>query len=302
MSKKKKKKSALPPGRPKKVDAPLIPWEDIDHILVCGEEIVNEYGNKVVYYPSYRELGERFNVAHSLIARYSRHHNCILRRKDTKIRTRALAEGQVIARRAADLSVTMDDALRIIDLAIIRFGEALEEGRARVDSVADLNTLLRLKQLLLGQADSRKAIQHEINLDTLQQRHRQWLKERQLIPAEDDESAQIAVKNNCTKLNTLNDENHSENPPLDSEIIEHCSIIEDAETIENHTEIPPTRPFEIEHRELPVQLRSINSDATNSDATGGGSEAEDPEAVESGEMPIFEAEFTPVKGDDDVND
>lgn len=164
------------PGRPRRADAPKVPWEEVERLLVTGEEVENENGFIVVHYPSYRDLGVRYGVAPSLIAGFSQRHNCLRRRKDTKIRAQALAESLVIERRAADLAVTTEDALRIIDMGIIEFGKALEEGRARVDTVADLNTLLRLKQLLLGDADSRQEVVHGISLEDLQQKHAEMLR------------------------------------------------------------------------------------------------------------------------------
>ncbi|MCP4674547.1 MAG: hypothetical protein GY854_03320 [Deltaproteobacteria bacterium] len=164
------------PGRPKKSDSPLVPWKEVDELLVMGDEVVTENGDKVVHYPTYRELADKYGVAASLIASYSRRHACLHRRNDAEARVRAFAESQIMERRAAELAVSNEDALKIIDMGILEFGKALEEGRARVDTVADLNTLLRLKQLLLGAADSRQEVMHGLSLEDLQKKHNQMLR------------------------------------------------------------------------------------------------------------------------------
>ncbi len=170
------KKTGRKPGRPKKADAPVVPWAKIDTLLVMGEEVVDENGDTIVHYPSYREVAEQFGVAPSLIASYAKRRACMRRRKDAEARTRALAESEIIERRASDLAISTEDQLRIVDRGIIEFGKALDEGRARIDTVGDLNSLLRLKQLLLGNADTRQEVVHGLSLEDLQKKHQAMLR------------------------------------------------------------------------------------------------------------------------------
>jgi len=65
--------------------------------------------------------------------------------------------------------------VRIIDRFVLQFDEALKEGRVRCDNPADLNTMLRLKALLLGDADSRQETLGGLTLEDVQQRHKAML-------------------------------------------------------------------------------------------------------------------------------
>jgi hypothetical protein len=66
--------------------------------------------------------------------------------------------------------------VHVIDTYVLAFFQALEENRVRCDNPSDLNTLLRLKQLLIGGADSRQEVSQAISLETLQLRHRDVLR------------------------------------------------------------------------------------------------------------------------------
>jgi hypothetical protein len=59
----------------------------------------------------------------------------------------------------------------ILDTYLEKFRCAVDDGRVRVDSIADFNTALRLKQFLLGGADSRQEVAGGLTLEVLQARH-----------------------------------------------------------------------------------------------------------------------------------
>ena len=64
-----------------------------------------------------------------------------------------------------------DELLAMIDDFLLKFEEALKEGRVRTDSAADVNTLVRLKQFIQGGADSRQEVRSILSLEALQERY-----------------------------------------------------------------------------------------------------------------------------------
>jgi len=135
-------------GRPRKSDGPRLPHEQVDRLLVFGESENSRGGAEPrVRFPSYRALARRFGVSHSIIADYSKKHDCLRRR------VRGQTCGMCVAEGIVDVpSGTMgrDDAIRIIDACLSGFGKAVTEGRVRMDSAADFDTMLRLKEFIRG--------------------------------------------------------------------------------------------------------------------------------------------------------
>ncbi|WP_426747401.1 AT hook motif domain protein [Myxococcus faecalis] len=68
-------------GRPTKAEGPRLPHDEVDRLLVEGEEVPTTRGRVKRRFPSLRELAERFGVAHSAVARYAQQHDCLGRRK-----------------------------------------------------------------------------------------------------------------------------------------------------------------------------------------------------------------------------
>jgi len=159
------------PGRPRKAEVPDVPQDELDRLLVFGETQRLEDGSSTTRFPSHRELAERFRVVPSVIASYAKHHNCLRRREEAASRVAFEVEQRLVDARAAAIVVTKEDALRIIDRYLLQFEQALEDGRVRSDNPTDFNTMLRLKELIQGGADSRKEIQVTLSLDKLQERY-----------------------------------------------------------------------------------------------------------------------------------
>jgi len=169
--------SGNPIGRPRKGEGPRLPYEEIDRILVFGEVVACDDGkNTTVVYPSYRDLGRRYGVSHSLIADYAKKHNCMRRREVTQARIEEKTDQKLIEMRAQSLAMSKDDELRIIDTYLAGFEKALSEGRVRFDNPADFNTMVRLKEFVQGGADSRQEVHAVLSLEELQVRHRRMMK------------------------------------------------------------------------------------------------------------------------------
>ena len=163
-------------GRPIKGEAPRVPYDELDRILVYGEVVPCKDGKSTtVRYPTYRELGQRYGVCNSLIARYARIHNCMRRRKQAKARIAIESDKKLVELRSTAIALSRDDELRIIDSYLVGFEKALAEERVRFDNPSDFNTMVRLKQFIQGGADSRQEIHAELSLADLQARHRRML-------------------------------------------------------------------------------------------------------------------------------
>jgi len=165
------------PGRPRKAEAPLIPFEELDRLLVFGEVKQLEDGSSTTVYPTHRALAERYGVVPSVIAAYAKSHNCARRRQEAITRIAVRTDEKLIEARASALAVTKDDTVRMIDGYLLNYEKALVEGRVRFDNPTDFNTMVRLKEYVLGGADSRQEIHAALSLESLQQRHARMLRE-----------------------------------------------------------------------------------------------------------------------------
>ena len=160
-------------GRPRKGDAPLIDYEQLDKLLVHGELTPTSDGSGVTtVFPTYRQLGERFGVSSSVITEYAKKHNTMARRERARLRTQLRIEEKMVEARAEAVAVTKERELQIIDAYLAGFEKAITEGRVRFDNPTDYNTMARLKEFLLGGADSRPEVNATLSLDVLQTRHR----------------------------------------------------------------------------------------------------------------------------------
>lgn len=165
------------PGRPRKAEAPLISYEELDRLLVFGEVQVLEDGTHTTVYPTYRALAERFGVAASVIASYAKSRNCLKRREQTATRVAVRTEEKLIDLRAEALAVGEDRLVAMIDDFLLKFEAALKEGRVRADNPTDVNTLARLKAFIMGGADSRHEIRAVLSLEALQERYTRMMRE-----------------------------------------------------------------------------------------------------------------------------
>jgi hypothetical protein len=161
-------------GRPSKAEGPRVPYDQVDQLLVHGELVELEDGSETVVFPTYREIADRFGVSTSVIADYAKRHNVKQRRKGARETVEHRVEEKLLEIRANAIAITRDDQLRIVDRYILKFARAIEEDRVRLDSMSDLNIAMRLKEFLLGNAESRSETHtFVLKLDELQERHRE---------------------------------------------------------------------------------------------------------------------------------
>jgi hypothetical protein len=164
-------------GRPAKGDGPKVNYQELDRLLVLGE-LANppDGGEPAVFFPSYRELAKRYGVSHSVVADYAKKHDCLRRRERAQERLLAKTEEKLLELRAEAIAFSKGDAVATIDSYLAHFREAVADGRVRVDNPTDFNTMLRLKEFILGGADSRQEVHAALSLEDLQARHREMLK------------------------------------------------------------------------------------------------------------------------------
>jgi hypothetical protein len=170
-------------GRPAKGDEPPYNVEELDRLLVHGEHVEVDKGEIKVVYPTFRELALRYGCSLSTISDYAKAHNTARRRKAAGDRLRILSDAKLTELRADAVAITRDDEIRIIDTFIAQFEKALAEGRVRCDNIADFNTALRLKQLLMGDADSRSELNVTVSLQALQARHLESMRRVEVVHA-----------------------------------------------------------------------------------------------------------------------
>ncbi|MDP1826636.1 MAG: AT hook motif domain protein [Archangium sp.] len=165
------------PGRPRKAEAPLVPYEEVDRLLVYGEATVLETGATTTLYPTHRQLALRYGVSPSVIASYAKSHNCVRRREQAAARVAKRTEDKLVELRSEAIAVGEDRLVQMIDNFLLSFEKALEEGRVRSDNPTDVNTLARLKVFILGGADSRQEVRTMLSLESLQERHARMLRD-----------------------------------------------------------------------------------------------------------------------------
>jgi hypothetical protein len=166
------------PGRPRKAEAPLVPYEEVDRLLVYGEATMLETGAAATVYPTHRQLAERYGVSPSIIAGYAQSRNCRQRREQAAARMAKRTEDKLVELRSEAIAVGESRLVQMIDTFLLNFEKALEEGRVRSDNPTDVNTLARLKVFILGGADSRQEVRTMLSLESLQERHARMMREQ----------------------------------------------------------------------------------------------------------------------------
>ena len=160
-------------GRPKPGRRPKVDYRQVDKLLVSGEQDPGD--KKLLVYPSYAELAERYGVSKSTIAQYASRHNCTHRRKNLINELQAKLEQKLIEIRTDPRALAIGEVVGIIDAYVRLFAQRVHSGEIRADNPADVDRLLRLKEFLLGNADSRTEVTGHISLEAIQTRHKQTL-------------------------------------------------------------------------------------------------------------------------------
>ena len=159
-------------GRPSKSGNPKVPWGEVDELLVHGEK--NETGE--IRYPSFRDLAKRFQISHSSVSRYSRHHNCLERREKAKKAKQVMTDFKLNELRADETALKRDDLIRAVERFLLQFEKAIIENRVRCDNPTDYNTMVRLREFLLGNAEADTGTVAGITLEQIEERYKEMQK------------------------------------------------------------------------------------------------------------------------------
>jgi hypothetical protein len=81
--------------------------------------------------------------------------------------------------RAEAVAIGKEEVVAMIDTYLLKFKQALQEGRVRSDNPTDVNTLVRLKEFVMGGADSRQDLRAVLSLESLQQRYARAMRSQQ---------------------------------------------------------------------------------------------------------------------------
>ncbi len=168
-------------GRPKRGSEPSIPWKTVERLLVYGERVADaRSGRRILKYPSYRELGRRYGVCGATIVNYAREHNCLKRRKEFLGKEEEKYHDKLAEALAEARALDATDVIQVIDGYLRKFAEALERDEIRVFTAADFNTMARLREFLLGHADSRREVNGTLTLRAVQERHHRFGSDRKV--------------------------------------------------------------------------------------------------------------------------
>lgn len=148
---------------------------ELERLLVCGEEIVNEQGQTTIQYPSCRILAQRFGVSHTTVSKFAKDYDCLNRRELNRAKLQARIEQKLTERHADAITNARTGTLSIIDAFLNGFSEALNSKQVRMENVSDFNMMVRLREFLTGGVDQRAELQGQVSLETLQARYQRWL-------------------------------------------------------------------------------------------------------------------------------
>jgi hypothetical protein len=156
-------------GRPKGRHDPDINWEAIEADYVWGETISKRAdGTYVRKYPTLVQIGDKHGISKSLVHYYAKKQGWEDRRLRAISTTKEEFDKEMSKSRARETV----EAMEVLDEWLREFAENVRLKKVRADSIGDLNTVVRLKQFLKGEADSRSEQKVVVSLETLQTRHR----------------------------------------------------------------------------------------------------------------------------------
>jgi hypothetical protein len=130
------------------------------------------------------ELAKKYGISTTEVRRYSKARDCIRRRKKAQKQILARVDEKFIERRAHVKTITKEKVVEIIDRFIQQFEKDLMNGRVNTTNPTDLNTMVRLREFVLGGADSRGEVAYNLSLERLQERYAKHLESQGELPQE----------------------------------------------------------------------------------------------------------------------
>jgi hypothetical protein len=147
----------------------------LDRLLVEGEMVQDNDGKPMRVYPMSNEIATRLGVTPSWVSKFARTHRCFQRRAELKAKIEAQARDELVRHEAKRVAFDTERTLRLCDTVLSKYEEAItEHGVGRITS-ADINTIVRLRRYLMGDADTRQEVRSQVSLEDMQSAHRQLL-------------------------------------------------------------------------------------------------------------------------------
>jgi transposase-like protein len=162
-------------GRLHHTEPPRYSVETLDRLLVFGEPYAAPDGTVSVRYPSNKEIAERLGISDDTVLAHWRKQHCSRRRAEARARIAARVEEKLVEQTAEQIALSRERIVQVVDKFLSRFEMSIDDGTARTDLPADFEKLVRLREFLLGNAESRTAVEQTLSLEMAQRQHAQVL-------------------------------------------------------------------------------------------------------------------------------
>jgi predicted transcriptional regulator len=157
---------------------------ELDRMVLFGDIEIAQDGRLQARYPTTEEIARRLDVARAAVTAYVAKHKLHVRREEIARRISARVEERLVESTAAKIVMARARQLQLLDGFLVRAESDALEGQLRVESIADVNTVLRLRAFLSGEVESRQEVHTEITLDALHARHREQVRRGDVIDVE----------------------------------------------------------------------------------------------------------------------
>lgn len=150
--------------------------DKLDELLVFGVKTRTADGGYEYIYPMGKEIAKTLGISEATVSLYRKQNLCEKRRQDIEAKRYAKDGYELTARldkldaNGPNVDGTADQVLRVARKFLNRFERALDENRINITNVADLDRIVRLAQLVSGNADSRKEVKQVVSMDDLTKR------------------------------------------------------------------------------------------------------------------------------------
>lgn len=158
---------------------------ELERLLVQGELVTDHDGKQTRVYPNGQEVAKRLGISAAWVSKFARKHRCHERRAVYQAKVQEKVQERLIQAESKRLAFDTERTLSLCDKVLGKFEELLDERGVGNFSVADMNTIVRLRRYLQGDADSRQEVASSINLDTLQVAHRDMMRRLNGVSAEE---------------------------------------------------------------------------------------------------------------------
>jgi hypothetical protein len=148
-----------------------LPIAEIERLLVHGEPYIDEDEQTIIRYPHHTELARRYGTTTHVIKEIARHGKCQIRRKEANKEARIMLDRQMVELRVRSEVESKKLVLSLIDQYIDKFGDALQTEKVRINDVKDFDRLIRLREFVQGNPDSRREVTGGITLEAIQRRY-----------------------------------------------------------------------------------------------------------------------------------